>query len=245
MKLRMLPGAALMLVAAAALSACAGSAKEGASVAPKAAPRAEKPPMVTRAEWGSTPDPIPDERHQTPTILTIHHEGDKPWTEKSNPFTKLRNLQEWGKQEKSWPDVPYHYLIAPNGQIFEGRDITYQPETNTKYDLNGHVGIMLWGNFEEQRVSPQQLESVTALCAWLAQEYHIDPATIETHKDAAPGQTVCPGRDFYRYIHEGPFRQWVVEAMAGGHPQIVEFDALPEGPTEPIPMGINEKPVAQ
>lgn len=203
---------------------------------------APMPTIVSAADWGSYPDLIPEERRHAPSIITIHHEGDKPYTETSNPYVKLVNLQNWGKSDKNWPDLPYHYLIAPNGSIYQGRDVNYQPETNTNYDVSGHIGIMLYGNFEEQRVSPQQLASAVALSAWLCQKYGIDPDTIEGHKDAAPNQTDCPGRDFYRYLHAGPFNGWVKDTLAGKTPQITEFPPLPEGPTAPIPMGVYDKP---
>jgi hypothetical protein len=46
-------------------------------------------------------------------------------------------MQGWGQREKKWPIVPYHFLIAPDGRIFEGRPIAYEPDSNTKYPLRG------------------------------------------------------------------------------------------------------------
>jgi hypothetical protein len=196
---------------------------------------AERPAIISRDEWGSQPQPISPERHQTPSIITIHHAGET-WHGGRDPSDFVRAMQGWGQRDKGWPDLPYHFLIAPDGRIFEGRPLDYEPESNTNYPLSGHVGVELMGNFEEQRVSEQQMRSVVALVAWLCASQHIDPATIEGHRDAAPGQTDCPGRDFYRYIHDGLIRGWVEQILAGGSPEIEMLPALPEGPTEPIPV---------
>jgi hypothetical protein len=205
-----------------------------ATTAPLGTPRVPEPPIITAAEWGSQPQPISPERHQTPQRITIHHAGVL-WNAGDDPLVKIRGLQTWGQRDKNWPDLPYHFLIAPDGRIFEGRPVNYEPESNTNYPLQGHVGIQLWGNFEEQRVSLAQLRSTVRLVAWLCQRYGIDPATIAGHEDVAVGQTDCPGRDFYRYIHDGLIRRWVEETLRGETPQIAELPPLPEGPTEFIP----------
>lgn len=195
-----------------------------------------KPAIVSAQEWGSNPDPIPDERRQEVKQLTVHHAGEL-WKPTDDPLRKLTGLQAWGKRDKGWHDLPYHFLIAPDGRIFEGRNPAYEPESNTKYDKNGHIGIQLWGNFEEQRMSRQQLESLVSLLAWLSAEYDVDPATIAGHRDRAPGQTSCPGKDLERYIHGGQLQAWVAEARAGKMPNVTPLPALEGGPTETIPGG--------
>jgi N-acetylmuramoyl-L-alanine amidase len=199
-------------------------------------PEVEKPIIVSAVEWGSSPDPIPEEQRHVPTYITLHHAGME-WKEGSEPVAKLKGLQAYGKNEKDWPDLPYHFLIAPDGETFEGRSVLYSPETNTSYDTTGHIGINVWGNFEVQRISYQQLVSTVDTAAWLCSIYNIDPATIKGHLDVAPGQTVCPGKDFYRYIEQGLIAQWVQERMEGKFPDIQSLPAMEGGPTEVIPGG--------
>src|SRR5439155_25049413 len=106
----------------------------------------------------------------------------------------------------------------PAGRIFEARSTEYEPESNSKYDLQGHLGVELMGNFETQRPSQKQIESCVKLVAWLCQEKQIDPNQIAGHKDRAKGQTDCPGKDFYRYLkggESGQFVGWVKETLAG------------------------------
>ena len=198
-------------------------------------PRAvARPPIVAAGEWGSRPQPIPDARKHTPKFVTIHHAGVL-WEAKVTPAAFVRNMQSWGQQEKGWPDLPYHFLIAPDGQIYEGRPLTFEPESNTKYPLAGNIGVEMMGNFEQQRPDPRQLAACAQLTAWLCDQFGIATPLVRGHKDAAPGQTSCPGKDFDRYLTDGQFRRWVQETLDRKTPQIDPGPPLPGGPTEPIP----------
>jgi hypothetical protein len=206
-------------------------------------PRPEQ--LVTRSEWGSQPDAIPDSRRHTPKWITLHHAGVL-WTNSQDPVQFVRHMQEWGKKRPQlekppmdtyWPDLPYHYLIAPDGRIFEGRPVEYEPESNTKYSLAGNIGVEMMGDFNRQRPSREQLQSVVRLTAWLMQEHHIPMTAVRTHREAAPGQTECPGRDFFRYILDGQFKRWV-QTVLDGHELKIDpgppLPAEPPGPTEVI-----------
>ncbi len=199
----------------------------------------EKPSTISAEQWGSDPLQIPEERKHTPKFITIHHAG-VDWKAGSDPFKKIRDLQAWGKKTvedggKNWPDLPYHFLIAPDGRVFEGRPLEYEPETNTNYDVHGHIGVQLWGNFEVQRISSHQVTSAIHLVAWLSQEYGVDDALIGGHRDVAE-DTSCPGADFYRYLEDGKFLGWVNRFRDGESAVIDLGPALEGGPTEMIPM---------
>jgi hypothetical protein len=230
------------VVLAAVAAAAAAQTGGGAAAVPK-------PDIVTRDAWGSTPDPIPAARRHTPRYVTIHHAGVL-WTNSQEPEQFLRNMQAWGKlrpeieqppRNTYWPDLAYHFLIAPDGRIFEGRPLEYEPESNTKYDLAGNINVEMMGDFNRQRPSPAQLESCARLTAWLMQELHIAVAEVRTHRDAAPGQTECPGADFYRYFEDGQFRKWLAAISRGEDPHIdpgpplgVQPNGQASGPTEVI-----------
>lgn len=192
--------------------------------------------MVSRAQWGSKPMPIPESRRQVPAWVTLHHAG-VVW-KVGDPAEFVRRMQSWGqnrpKLEKPpmdtfWPDLPYHFLIAPDGRIFEGRPVEYEPESNTAYDLKGNIGVELMGDFNFQRPSPAQLRAAAALTAWLLAEHEIGLDHVRGHRDAAPGQTDCPGKDLYRYLEDGSFKAWVRGADVRPGP------ALPGGPAVVVP----------
>jgi hypothetical protein len=127
-------------------------------------------------------------------------------------------------------------MIAPDGRIFECRSMEYEPESNTKYDLQGHIGVELMGNFETQRPSEAQLKSCVALVAWVCQEKEIDPSQIATHRDRAKKQTSCPGKDLYRYFEDDTFIGWVKQTLAGKTPDAKPGPPLENGPTVVVDM---------
>jgi len=208
-------------------------------------PTVPRPPIVAREVWGSKPHPVPEARRQTPAFVTLHHAG-VPWRKGRKPEEFLQSLQSWGQNRPTlekppmdtyWPDLPYHFMIAPDGRIFEARPVEYEPESNTKYDLQGHLGVEMMGDFDSERPSPAQLRSCVALTAWLCATYGIDTTKVRGHCDVVPGATTCPGKDFYRYLQDGSFRTWVNEVLHGRVAAVAPGPALPDGPTTGVPDG--------
>jgi len=192
-------------------------------------PTVAKPEMVTREQWGSQPQPMPESKRHTPKFITIHHAG-VDWKTGRDPKDFVKNMQAWGQKEKGWPDLPYHFLIAPDGTIFEARSLEYEPDSNTKFELKGHINVELMGNFQNQRMTEGQLKSMVNVVAWLTQELNIPTSDIAGHRDRAKGQTTCPGKDCYRYIEDGSIRKWVEALRAGEAADVKLKDALPGGP---------------
>lgn len=163
-------------------------------------------PFITREQWNSQPQAMPAELRHTPRLVVLHHSGVL-WKEGDDAFVKIRALQSWGQREKHWPDLPYHFLIDPQGRIFEGRQLEYRPESNTDYDLEGVINVELWGNFEEQPVTSEALDSTVGLLAWLGKQHGL--REFSTHRDQAPGQTQCPGHNLLRYFDSGELQKRV------------------------------------
>jgi len=156
--------------------------------------------IVTREEWGGGP-PVGPMVPQTPMALTSHHSGT-PMRPELAPDQMLRNLYAFstredtlgdGRLKKAWADIPYHFAIAPDGTILEARDVAYQGDTNTVYDLGDQILVELEGNFEIEQPTDAQMASLLALSEALARQWGFGPATVAGHRDRAPGQTVCPG----------------------------------------------------
>lgn len=195
----------LHVVPCTALLSCAGSARPGAGV--------DRAPLVLieATAWGSRPEPIEEARRHRLMRLTLHHAGVE-WKADDDPYDKIRRLQSWGQREKAWPDLPYHYLIAPDGRVFEGRPIEYAGETNTTYDTRGHALVQLWGNFDTQQPTAKQIEATVALLARLSLEHEIDPASLAGHCDVA--ETACPGKNLYRLLEDGSLLRAVQARVA-------------------------------
>jgi len=165
------------------------------------------PPIVAVATWGGSPGAAPAEPQRIDHI-TLHHQGES-WVVGRDPAAYLRRLQQWSRRTKGWADIPYHYVIAPDGQIYAARDLGLAGDTNTEYDPRGHALVMLLGNFEEVEPSREQLLATAELMAWLAQAHGLSERSIASHKDHS-SQTVCPGRHLYAHLQSG----WLQGAVA-------------------------------
>ena len=162
--------------------------------------------IISRCGWNAA-DPKPY-KQQVPERITIHHEGTK--FEKSGDAPKhIKNVQTWGMgKDRNWVDIPYHFLIDPNGNIYEGRNVFTVGETATEYEPAGHLLITCLGNFEEQEISDEQLESLIQLITYSCQKYQISSKTIASHRDYSK-QTACPGKNLYKYLENNYIKEEV------------------------------------
>ena len=153
--------------------------------------------IVPRSGWNAN-EPRDFKKH-TLSRITIHHEGTM-FELKDDAAKHIKNVQVWGMgPDRNWTDIPYHFLIAPDGTVYEGRDVYTVGETNTEYDPTGHLLITLLGNFEVQEVNPAQLDALIKLLAYSSKKYELPYETIASHKDYSK-QTSCPGKNLYQYL---------------------------------------------
>ncbi|MGE5498856.1 MAG: peptidoglycan recognition family protein [Syntrophothermus sp.] len=165
--------------------------------------------IISRAEWKAL-DPKPYKTH-VPERITIHHEGEY-LSPDANAAENIKKTQVWGMgKDRNWADIPYHFMVDGKGNIFEGRNVYTAGETNTTYDPSGHLLITALGNFEEQELTEAQMKSLVDLTAWCCVKCQISPETIKGHKDYA--ETLCPGKNLYKYLKDGSFIERVKETM--------------------------------
>ncbi len=162
--------------------------------------------MVSRAGWNANP-PREYKKHK-PKRITVHHEGTR-LEATDDAARKIRNIQIWGMgPDRNWVDIPYHFLIAPDGTIYEGRNVNTVGETATEYDPTGHILISCLGNYEEQEFTDEQLDALIRLISWCAVKYKIPVDSVATHRDYSK-QTTCPGKNLYKYFENGEIRKEV------------------------------------
>lgn len=167
--------------------------------------------IVPRSEWKAN-EPRPYKQH-TPVQITVHHEGGKVLDPSADGGQRLKNIQAWGMgPDRNWADIPYHFLIAADGTVYEGRAVNTVGETNTEYDPTGHLLICFLGNYQQQELNPQLLDVLTRLIAYLCKKYNISPETIATHRDHSK-QTDCPGKNIYPYFENGYVKKRVKELL--------------------------------
>lgn len=165
--------------------------------------------VVRRADWGWKPLTNSLPQHKI-TKITIHH-GGVDYPSGKDPVEHIRHLQDWSRSEKHWIDIPYHFMIAPSGTIYETRPINYPGATNTDYDPTGHALICLMGNYENATVNQQQLKAIIELTAFLVERFNVPLYEIKGHKDYT--ETLCPGKNLYQYLANGTIQARVQELL--------------------------------
>ncbi|MGH8913876.1 MAG: peptidoglycan recognition protein family protein, partial [Acidimicrobiia bacterium] len=172
--------------------------------------------VVSREDWGAR---APQTERMVPhliTRLTVHHAGTQSGT--TGP-AQFRGWQNWHMSGQGWPDIAYHLLIGIDGTVYEGRDPAYRGDTGTTYDTTGHFLVVVEGNFEVEKPTAAQLESLEAVLAWAAEHYGVAPSTISGHGDHAA--TACPGRDLEDRIHSGELEDAVQDMIDTGGVELV------------------------
>jgi hypothetical protein len=164
-------------------------------------------PILSRQQWQAN-EPVSMMTPHRPQFITLHHTAMKQNAEKSLK-EKMQWLQNYsqheevlagGQKKPTWPDVPYHFLIAVDGQVAEGRNIGFVGDSNAEFDSTGHISVTLEGNFEKEEPTPEQMDSTRKVISFLAKKYHVPLEKIKAHRDYA--QTACPGKNLYRRMDE-------------------------------------------
>ena len=168
------------------------------------------PVIVPRSAWNAQ-EPRPYKQH-IPVRITVHHEGTRLELT-DDAAKKIHNIQVWGMgKDRNWSDIPYHFLIAPNGTIYEGRNVNTVGETATEYDPTGHLLINCLGNLEQQEVPAQQLNSLIKMIAYSCKKYNLPLDSLATHRDHS-SQTTCPGKNLYQYFQNGFIKEQVAQIL--------------------------------
>ena len=181
------------------------------------------PQSVDQTIWrAGLPDPttIP-----TPTLvkhIILHHAAGS--NTDTNYLNIVRNYYLLHTQTNGWDDIGYNYLVAPNGDIYNGRDGFQFGDDNV---IGAHMcarntntmGICLLGNYNNSGYLPSDtaIASINQLITWkLFKEQLLNPFDSSLHPVYNPvgylgviaghregcnaGYTECPGEQYFQSI---------------------------------------------
>ncbi|MGL4773151.1 MAG: peptidoglycan recognition protein family protein [Clostridium sp.] len=93
-------------------------------------------------------------------------------------------------KNKDYDGIGYHYYIRKDGTIYRGRPEGAQG-AHTIGENRKSLGVCLEGDFEKQKLTDKQKESLIKLCEYLIIKYNLEE--IIGHRDAY--NTLCPGKN--------------------------------------------------
>ena len=168
-------------------------------IVPRAAWGAREPDHAAPNERGFAEAPLdnswwvyPGDLAEVYNTVVIHHTAHNQ--ENAETMVDIQNLH---MNRNGWADIGYHYGIATDGNIYEGRDIGVRGSSVSGYNT-GLIGVTLMGNFEVDQPTEAQLATVQTLVNWLAARYRL--SHLAGHGEFN-GNTVCPGENLISHLH--------------------------------------------
>ena len=190
--------------------------------------------ITRRAGWSSLPPKEAYTAH-APVMFTLHHTAGHSPGNYAEALGEMQFLQDYHQNAKGWNDIGYHFLISPQGDIFEGR-----PETVVGAHVKGrntnNVGISIMGNYHIEpstnittadSITPEIVSSIAAVGAYLKEKYSVPANSFYAHRDIT--RTACPGDGLYARMPE--FRSLIFPPAAGVTPELKLRDWI-TGPLE-------------
>lgn len=156
-------------------------------------------PIMSRLGWRAAPRRGSNSSH-TPYRVTVHHtQGKQPMNEAETALA-VKGIQHYHmvgrarEGKEAFDDIGYHFLIAGDGRVVEGRRSEYVG-AHAGGANDGNIGAAMMGDFNKVQPTAAQLESLTRLVTYLSIKYKKDPDAkgfLEAHNHYT--NTDCPGR---------------------------------------------------
>ena len=120
--------------------------------------------------------------------IVIHHTA-------STAKETVEQIHNFHINNNGWAGIGYHFYIRKDGRIYKGRDEKYAGAHCENYN-SVSLGICLEGNFEIEKPTEKQIQSVTDLVKYLRKKY--GNFKLVGHKDL--NATACPGQYLYSQL---------------------------------------------
>jgi LysM repeat protein len=129
--------------------------------------------------------------------IVIHHSAA--------PNASVKGMDYYHRVERHMENgLAYHFVIG-NGRSMKDGEIAIGHRWKAQLD-GGHlasealnkkaIGICMVGNYDEERPTKKQVESLHALVEFLLARCHLRADAVKTHQQINPIYTRCPGRNF-------------------------------------------------
>ncbi|MFD9467338.1 N-acetylmuramoyl-L-alanine amidase [Streptomyces sp. NPDC060027] len=165
-----------------------------ATVPPAPPSTVPRPPITSRAGWGTDESISPEEPGYLPggkiKAVVLHH------TATSNDYTCadsaaiIRAVYTYDVEQLTWKDIGYNFLVDKCGTVYEGRKggVDRPVMGAHAYGFNSETtGIAIIGDYSDVAPSKEAMTSVARLAAWKLGQYGVDPTGTATLTAGASG----------------------------------------------------------
>lgn len=162
--------------------------------------------VIPRGQWAAA-SPIESRAKPMNGVrrITVHHSGIVSGHVRSegDAARMLESIRR-GHVGQQWADIGYHYIIDPQGRVWEGRPVRLQG-AHVKFNNEHNLGVMLMGNFDLERPTPRAIATLDAFVTEQMQRFNVavrrsadEQSGVFTHQELMP--TACPGRNLQTYM---------------------------------------------
>lgn len=115
-----------------------------------------------------------------------------------DPEVIIEYLYKWHYEENKWKNgIGYHLVICPDGRTL----LTYcgirgLTGAHVGHHNTGNIGVLVWGDFQEEQPTQAQEETIETLRGQL--EHICGIERFYLHKDL--NDTTCPGKLFPEHL---------------------------------------------
>ncbi len=176
----------------------------GTRLAPMARATVQQPDIANCATWGARPPAgAVTVLEQRPVKIIVHHTALANSTDYSqaHSYAVAREIQDLHMDQNGWLDSGQHFTNSRGGWVTEGRHGSLYALLHGQTMVQGAhctgqndvaIGIENEGNYVSVDPPDALYQSLIGLCAFICQQYAIDPTQIFGHQDFKATQ--CPGR---------------------------------------------------
>lgn len=178
-------------------------------------------PGYVKSKWVKGPDQSVLNRYAQDKIthITYHHEGFAngdpaafakyaPGRLRQSTVQRARNIHNF-HVESGLGMIAYNFVVGVQGDIAQGRPLSFAPATFTKNpatgktaDFTGHFAVVMLGDFGVEELTPDMRLGLLTVMSQAQRHFRVPTANIAPHKDhvAHNGQfgTACPGEHIYK-----------------------------------------------
>lgn len=135
------------------------------------------------------------------TQIHIHHTW-RPEKKDYRGEETIRGMWRYHTQVRGQSDISQHFTVAPDGTIWDGRDLNRDP-ASIKGHNKGAICIEIIGNFDKESLEGKQREAVIQLVLALLDVTSLTTDDIIFHREYS--SKTCPGMN----IDKSEFIGWI------------------------------------
>ncbi len=133
--------------------------------------------------------------------ITIHHDATNSSGLRGQAAVarRLESIRRYHRSRGSeWVDIGYHYIIDPEGRVWEGRPLAIEG-AHVKQTNDHNLGVMLMGNFSQQRPTASQIATLNGFVRDQMLRYRVSTNRLFTHQELKSSE--CPGTNLQSYMN--------------------------------------------